>query len=172
MHRRPIVDQPSRLELGQQPIHLRRAEEEVDLGKRLDQLVPVALHHAADGDDRLAPSLVLHPSRLDDGVERLLLGRVDEAARVDDDHLGLGEVAGILGAVIGELCEIALGVDGVLVAAEGDESDLHAGEQRRQRGVRSGVHGRRSTGSVKIARALYPRGREGAERPLLRESSL
>ena len=103
------------------------AEKEIDLGQRLDQLVLVALHHAADATTAWQRPVVLQPSRLDDRVDRLLLRRVDEAARVDDDHLGLGEVVGVLGAAIGELREVALGVDGVLVAAEGDESDLHAG---------------------------------------------
>jgi hypothetical protein len=85
----------------------------------------MALHHAAHCDDRAAASLVLEPSRLDQGVDRLLLRRIDESAGVDDDHVGLGRLGRRHAAAISQLRQIALAVDGVLVAAERDDGDLH-----------------------------------------------
>ena len=69
---------------------------------------------------------VLQTAGLDHRVDRLLLGRVDEAAGVDDDDLGVARSLTVLGAASDELREVALAVDGVLVAAEGDEADSHS----------------------------------------------
>ena len=121
------LDQPALLELRNEAIHLGRAEEEVDLGQRVDQLVLVALHHAADADDRLAASLFLETAGFDERVDRFLLGGVDEAARVHDDDVGVGHVARVLGAAIGELRDVALAIDGVLVAPERNDGDFQHG---------------------------------------------
>ena len=51
------------------------------------------------------PSTFMRPG-LDDRVDRLALGRVDEAARVDDDELGVVGVPAELGAVIDQLREV------------------------------------------------------------------
>src|SRR6266550_6733855 len=85
MHGRDVAvsDQAARFELGDQPIHLGRSEKEVDLGESVAELAFVPLHHAADADDRPAASVLLEATRLDKRVDGLLLGRVDEAARVD-----------------------------------------------------------------------------------------
>ena len=63
---------------------------------------------------------------LEDGVDRFLLGLVDERAGVDDEHVGVGGIAGqLMPRLLGEP-EHHLGVDEVLGAAEGDHSNLHA----------------------------------------------
>ena len=67
--RRHVVDQPAGLQFGQQPIHLRRAEKEIDLGQRLGELALVALYHAPHGDHRLAHAGELVFSGLYDRVE-------------------------------------------------------------------------------------------------------
>src|SRR6185437_8159502 len=85
----------------------------------------VTLDHAAHGDHRAARAQLLEPPRLDDRVDRLLLGRVDEPARVDHDDVGSLEIRRMPGALVDQLREVALAVDGVLVAAEGDEADVH-----------------------------------------------
>ena len=121
------LEQPALLELGNEPVDFRRAEEEVDFGQRVDQLVLVALHHAADADDRLAAPVFLEPPGFDERVDRLLLRGVDEAARVDDDDVGVRHVRRVLGAAVGELRDVALAVDGVLVAAERDDGDFQHG---------------------------------------------
>ena len=88
----------------------------------------MALHHAPDGDDGLARAVFLQPAGLDQRVDGLFLGRVDEAAGVDDDDLGVGEIGDRLGASSDEAREIPLAVDGVLVAAQCDEADFHSGK--------------------------------------------
>jgi hypothetical protein len=84
----------------------------------------VPLHHAPDGDERAAGAGRLQPAGFHDGVDGLALRRVDEAAGVDDDDLGVLEVRRVLDAAVDETRQVALGVDRVLVAAEGDEADL------------------------------------------------
>ena len=116
---------PAVRKLLDQPVHLRRAEEEIDLGQRFLELALVSLDHAADGDDRRACAGRLVLTRLHQRVERLLLRRVDEAAGVHDDDFGVVQIGRELSAMIGELREIALGIDGVLVAAKRDQSDPH-----------------------------------------------
>ena len=113
-------------QLWNEPLHLGGAKKEVDFRHRVEQLLLVTLDHAADRDHRLASALGLEPCGLDHRVDRLLLGSVDEAAGVDDYHFRLREIGGVLGGIIGQLREIPLAVDGILVAAERDESDFHA----------------------------------------------
>jgi hypothetical protein len=62
---------------------------------------------------------------LEDGVDRLLLRRIDEGARVHDDHVGVAAsavslVPGLLGHA-----QHHLAVDEVLRAAEREKADLH-----------------------------------------------
>jgi hypothetical protein len=64
---------------------------------------------------------------LEDGVDGLLLGGVDEAAGVDDDDLGVFGARGELGSVVVEEAHHDLGVDEVFGAAEGDEAYFGAG---------------------------------------------
>ena len=127
-HRQPVAgmqqklaaDQTARLQPRNQLVGLRGAQKEIDLGERLEEFSLVALDHAADGDEALQRAVRLEASGVDDGIERFLLGRIDEAAGVDDDELCVAEVIDGNGAEGGELREVALAVDGVLVATEGD----------------------------------------------------
>jgi hypothetical protein len=80
----------------------------------------VALHHAPETDDRAARPRVLQATGIDERVDRFLLGGVDESAGVDDDDFGLGEVGRELPTAIGELRDVPLAIDGVLVAAKGE----------------------------------------------------
>ena len=63
---------------------------------------------------------------LEDGVDGLLLGGVDEGAGVDDDDLGVFGSGGEFGSVVVEEAHHDLGVDEVFGAAEGDEAYLGA----------------------------------------------
>ena len=129
MHFRHILvaQQPELGELRNEAVNFGRAEEEVDLGQCVDQLVLVALHHAADADDRFAVPCVLETACFDERVDRLLLGGVDEAAGVDDDDVGFRHVARILGAAVGELRDVALAIDGVLVTTQRNHGDFQHG---------------------------------------------
>ena len=69
--------------------HVARAEEVIDLGHLRAELGRVALREAARDDELLAGAELLQLGHLEDRVDRLLLGLADEAARVDDDDLGL-----------------------------------------------------------------------------------
>ena len=63
---------------------------------------------------------------LEDRVDRLLLGRVDERARVHDEHVGVG---GVLRELVPRLLrkpEHDLGVHEVLGTAERNHSNLHS----------------------------------------------
>ena len=74
---------------------------------------------------RLARAVLLVLRHLEDRVDRLLLGGVDERAGVHDEHVGFGRVARQLVARLLRQAEHHLGVDEVLGAAEGNETDLH-----------------------------------------------
>ena len=94
----------------------------VDLGDLLLQLVAVPLGEAAGDDQPRAVAVALVLRHLEDRVDRFLLGRVDERARVDDEHLGVAGVGGDLVPRVAREAEHHLAVDEVLRAAEGDES--------------------------------------------------
>ena len=79
----------------------------------------------APGDDQLlraAGFLVLR--HFENGVDRFLLGRIDEAARVDHDHVGVGRMRRQLVALRGELAHHHLGIDEVLRATETDKTNF------------------------------------------------
>src|SRR4029077_1802616 len=128
-----LPEQSSLDELRHQPLHLGRPEEEIDLGDYVCELSLVALDHATDGDDSLATSLCLEARRFDHGVDRFLLGSVDEAAGIDDDDFSFSEIRGVFGGITGELREVSFAVDGVLVATERDDADFHSIARTRSR---------------------------------------
>src|SRR5687768_2293422 len=114
----------------------------------LEQLLLVPLHHAPDGDDRLAGAVLLETAGLNQRIDRLLLRRINEAAGVDDDDLGGPQIADVLGTAPDEAREVALAVDGILVATQGDESDSHPEKtsrgkrEERLRGLGKEIEGR------------------------------
>ncbi|MNY42831.1 hypothetical protein D3C86_1777560 [compost metagenome] len=80
-------------------------------------------HAHAAGDDHLA----VLGQRLADGVQRLGLGAVDEAAGVDHHHVGILIGGDDLVALHAQLGEDAFGVDGGLRATERNETDFGRG---------------------------------------------
>jgi len=98
----------------------------VYFGDVLLNFVAVAFDEAAGDDDAacFAAVLLLVLDHLEDGVDGLLLGGVDEAAGVDDEDFGVLGVGSELAACMVEQAHHDLGVDEVLGAAEGDEADL------------------------------------------------
>ncbi len=70
------------------------ADHGVDFGKLLLDIVAVAFNEAT-GDDKLArPPGLLVLRHLDDGVDGFLFGRVDEAAGIDDQNVGITRIGG------------------------------------------------------------------------------
>ncbi len=120
-----IVDQATLGQLGHEVMQVGEPEEEVDLGHFRLQFLLIALHEAADRHDGLDAALFLELRRAENRVDRFLLGRVDEAAGVDQDDVGASEVARDDGAVPHEVTHDPLGIDGRFVAAKGDDAQLH-----------------------------------------------
>ena len=111
-------------------------DERVDLRNGLLQIGAVLLHHAA-ADDQPLHAFPFALRDLQDRVDRLLLRRVDEAARIDDDDIGLVEVVRDRdGGITLKLSKHDLGIDEILRTAEGDHADF---------ALRSSGHGVRVT---------------------------
>jgi hypothetical protein len=99
------------------------AHQVIDPGHLAQQVVLAALGQAARHDDGADPALLLEGQHLADDPQRLLPGRLDEAAGVDDHHVGAFGLACQGVAVLGQLTEHALGIDQVLGAAQADEGE-------------------------------------------------
>lgn len=85
----------------------------------------MAFDHAAHCSDHAARARLFESGRFNNRLERFLFRSVDEAARVDDDEVSLVGARHRLGAEGDQFGDVAFGVDGVLVAAEGDEVEAH-----------------------------------------------
>ena len=137
--RRELVVEPRRQRLVREPrqrrqarrgrrrvLELVEADEGVHLGDLLRELAAVLLHHAARDDDAVDLAALLALDLLEDRLDRLFLGAVDEAAGVDEHDARLAVrndlVAGLL-----QVPEHHLGVHEVLRAAEGHDADGREG---------------------------------------------
>jgi hypothetical protein len=110
--------------------HFTGPQHRVNLRNLRHQLATVTLSHATGDDEPLALAGLLQLGHLEDGVNRFLLGLVDERAGIDDEDVGILRIAGqLMARLLGEP-EHDLGVDEVLRAAEGDHSNLHCGDLR------------------------------------------
>ena len=103
------------------------ADDLIDFGHLFEQDVALPLGHAAGDDHRPDLARLLQCEHLADDGERFLPGRLDEAAGVDDDHVGPVGVRLKGVAVLGELAEHPLGIDGVLRAAQRNEGVVALG---------------------------------------------
>ena len=150
-------DEPLRLRVGDDPRHVgvgAGAEEVVHLGQLAGELVGVALHEAARDDELLAAAGALQLGEPHDGVDRLHLRALDEAAGVHDDHLGLLRILHEAVAGLRERPEHHLAVHPVLRAAEGVHVD--AGRHGPARFSRPGGRGQRRVGAPGRARVSSP----------------
>ncbi len=151
LHRRHEIgrrrlQQPAIAQLRDQAIRLGQAEEQVDLRDLRHEFVLVALDQAPHGDHRPRPTLLLHANGLEDRLDRLLLGHLDEAARVDDDDVRPVRIVRDPSTGADQPAEDPLAVDRVLVTAERDQPDTqprHTGRGRRCGSARE--HGQFST---------------------------
>jgi hypothetical protein len=85
----------------------------------------VALDQATDRDEATALTLHLHAGCFEDHLDRLLLRGIDEPTCVHQDDLGRRQVIHAASALPDQLTEHSLGVDGVLVAAQANETKTH-----------------------------------------------
>ena len=119
---RIAVQVAGHVDVGVEPEH------RVGLGQLGGELLAVPLGQAADGHDRLGAAAVLEVGGLQQRVDRVLLGLLDEAAGVDHGDVGLGRVVDQQPALGGEPAGQLLGVD------------LVARHSRGSRGRRCGQH--------------------------------
>ena len=90
-------------------------------GRSIEQRFLLPLGQAAGDDHAAELALALELEHLVDRGERLVPGRLDEAAGVDDDEVGALRLVDQLVAVELQQAEHPLAVDEVLRAAEADE---------------------------------------------------
>ncbi len=100
------------------------ADQRVHLGQLFPDVRPVALHQAARHDQLLRLAGLLVRGHFENRVDRFLLGRVDETAGVDDEHVGLVRVGGELMPARGELAHHDLAIDQVFGASKTDKTDF------------------------------------------------
>ena len=98
------------------------ADHGVDFRNVFADFVAIALDEAAGDDELAGAALGFVAGHFEDGVDRLLLGGVDEGAGVDDEDLGLFGTGGEARAGAVEQAHHDLGIDEVFGAAEGDEA--------------------------------------------------
>ena len=103
-------------------LELVEAQERVDLRDLGRQLPAVFLDHASGHDDAVDLPPLLALDLLEDRLDRLLLGTVDEAAGVDDDDSGLGVGDDLVPGLL-QVAQHHLGVDEVLRASERHDAD-------------------------------------------------
>ena len=150
--RRDVVVDPGRslfrrhrgglaLDRAQDVLHLAGAQRRVDLGDLLAQLLVVALGQAARDDQAPRAPRLLLARHLQDGVDRLLLGAIDERAGVHDDHVRVLRVRDQGMAARLQAPEHHLAVDQVLRTAQAHQPDA----QRLSGWQELGGLGRRTT---------------------------
>ena len=99
------------------------AEHRVGLGQLVGELLAVTLGEAADSDDLLRLGVPLAGRRLEQDVDRVLLGLLDEPAGVDHRDVGVVGVVDEQPPLGGEPAGELLGVDLVAGAPQGDQGD-------------------------------------------------
>ena len=133
-HRRPVTG-------GHDFFQLVGADHGVHFGNVAADLIAVALHQATRHHQSFEAAGLLELSHFENGLDRFLLGGVDETARVDDDDLGVLRIRSQLPAVRGELPHHDFGVHQILGAAQADKTDFQ------------GVYPRRSEARLQDTRA-------------------
>jgi len=93
------------------------ADDGVDFGNGLHDLVAIALDEAAGDDEFAGGAGGFVAGHFQDGVDGLLLGGVDEGAGVDDEDFGVFGAGGEAGSGAVEQAHHDLGVDEVFGAA-------------------------------------------------------
>ena len=133
--------------------HLVQTDEGVDFVMQVArEIFREPLAHAARHDELLLLAALLQPLVLvhfEDVADRLLLGRVDERAGVDDDHVGLFGLGNHHHARLMQMAHHDLAIDEIFGASEGDEADFDhdetvaTGENRRICQMKTAVRDRR-----------------------------
>ena len=99
------------------------AHDLVHLGELIEQDILLPLGQAAGDDDPFDVPGAFPPEQLLDDPARLLPGRVDEPAGIDDDQVRFLSLGHQHKPVLRQQSEHPLGIDKVLGAAEADKRD-------------------------------------------------
>ena len=99
------------------------AHDLVHLGELIEQDILLPLGQAAGDDDPFDVPGAFPPEQLLDDPARLLPGRVDEPAGIDDDQVRFLSLGHQHKPVLRQQSEHSLGIDKVLGAAEADKRD-------------------------------------------------
>jgi hypothetical protein len=108
----------------QNVLEFSRANDGVHFRDVLADLIAESLDETSGDDQLLRLACGLVPGHFKDGVDRFLLGTLDERTGVDDDDVGIFGAAGQFGASAGEQAHHDLAVDKVLGAAEAHEANF------------------------------------------------
>ena len=125
------------------------ADEGVDFGEETGEVFLKALGEAAGDEDLLLLTggvCLSGVDGVDDGGDGLVLGDVDEGAGVDDEDVGEVRFRGHDHAFLLEVADHDFGIDEILGAAEGDETDLGGHDLSAGIGIRSAEMGEEGEG--------------------------
>jgi hypothetical protein len=125
--RHRIDDEAPRSQGWYQPVEVAESKEEIDLRNLPGELVPIPLDEASHHGDRLHLAFPFEGGRLQHRLDGFLLGGIDEATSVDEDHVGGLEVSNYPCPVSHKLANQTFRVDRGFVATEGDDTEFHNG---------------------------------------------
>src|SRR5690349_4340985 len=109
---------------GEDVVDLVRADERIDFGHLRLQFVAITLDQTTGYNQALGLAFRLKTRRFENRVDRFLLRRVDKAARVYHDGLGIGGVRRDLITVLLQVAHHHFTIDEVLGTPETNKSDF------------------------------------------------
>jgi hypothetical protein len=120
MSRVPFTGQGSPKAVGNVGVVV-KAEDGISFRQRLGQLAAVALRETSDGNNGSCSPSVLEIAGCQQSVDRVLLGRLDETAGIDDHSVCLVWISYQLEVIVIQLCGKLFGIDFVASATQRDK---------------------------------------------------
>jgi hypothetical protein len=108
----------------QDVLHFAGTHDNIHFGDLFEDLLAIAFDQAARHDQLARRAELLVLGHFEDGLNRLLFGRGDEAARVHHKHISLVSARSQLAAAARKDSHHHLAVDEVFRASQADESDF------------------------------------------------
>ena len=101
-----------------------RSHDSIYFGNVFPNLVAEAFDQASGDDQFLRFACRLMPGHFEDGVDRLLLGALDERAGIHHNHVGIFGAAGEFGPGSGQQAHHDFAIDQVFGTTEADKADF------------------------------------------------
>jgi hypothetical protein len=120
MSREPFTVQSSPKAVGDMDVVV-KAKDGISLRQRFGQLATVALRETSDGNNSSCSPSLLEIAGCQHSIDRVLLGRVDETAGIDDHGVGLAWISYQLEATAIQLRGKLFGIDFVASATQRDK---------------------------------------------------